>query len=104
MICGEWKLQCGLRMKNGGGKLGPGLGRQGLIKEGLQRGVTLQLKGKALNHVNQVGGGAGESRQEDRGSCAYKDVFYELSTLYTPLLQCSELSYEVIPVIIPFFR
>ena len=86
MICGEWKLQCALRMKNGAGKLGPSLGRQGLIKEGLQRGVTLELKGEGLNHLNQVGGGgAGESRPEDRGSCAYKDVFYELSTLYTSL-------------------
>ena len=91
-------------MKNGAGKLGPSLGRQGLIKEGLQRGVTLELKGEGLNHLNQVGGvGRGRAGQRIEGAARTK-MFSMSLALYTPLLQCSELSYEVIPVIIPFFR
>ena len=104
MICGEQKLYCALRMKNGGGKLGPSLSRQGLIKEVFQWEIKFELKGEGLILIVQVREWGWRKAGKRREGAPQTETFTMSFAFYSPLLLCLELSYKVISIIIPFFR
>ena len=91
-------------MKNGDGKLGPSLSRQGVIKEVFQWEITFKLNGEGLILIVQVREWGWRRSGKSREGATQTEMFSMSFAFYSPLLLCLELSYKVISIIIPFFR
>lgn len=91
-------------MKNGDGKLGPSLSRQGVIKEVFQWEITFKLKGEGLILIVQVREWGWRRAGKRREGATQTEMFSMSFAFYSPLLLCLELSLKVISIIIPFFR